>query len=246
MNRNLRVTMAFLATTAVIGTIAVSCSANNDFDGEVPAGYPIINGVTNCGWVDSPEECKNSGIDSQHWVQMQDTEPQDHSATNFALMMALYNWRVHYWDYYSSPAYYNNYVPADRRANYTTVINNFNSNNQSQLKAASGSKSVPGVSDVKPAPQPFTRSNNGGDRNAKVNCGMAFPEIVVLTLPEKSGGGGASGSGTSGGSGSRGTGSGTSGGSNSTTGGSNGTTGGNGAKPGTGDRGNGGKSRVGC
>lgn len=89
--------------------------------------------------------------------------------------MQLFMWHVIYSDWYSSPGYYDRYVPVARRTVYVTHVTTFNTtyhnvevqNRSRATYRTSSGKTVPGnnVNTKKFAPP----KNNGGDRTKVCN-----------------------------------------------------------------------------
>jgi hypothetical protein len=255
----MRINARGLATAGLVGALAITgltaCGgSSNNYSGRMPAGYPVINGVTYCGWVMDPLECSDSGIPAQFWVQMPANGSSYNAAmyNNPAMFYVLLKWHQYYHGYYAAPAYYNHYVPKSKRSSYTKVyLVSFNKANKAAFKKYDKSKSstIPGVKTAKPA-TPFSTKNNGGKVNKTIKCAAGLNSVVVAEVPElalgrTSGGGGHSSSHSGGGSKSGSSKSGKSGSSKQSTSGGATNGGSTGGLPGTGSR-KGGKSQGGC
>ena len=93
--------IAVAVTAAAIGTAATACGSSAP-DTYAPAAYGVPG---YCYYIDSPAEAvalEAAGLCPSTW----------------APMLAPLAWQETYWDYYSSPAYYNSYVPAGYRTVY--------------------------------------------------------------------------------------------------------------------------------
>ena len=113
------------ATTAGVTLLATLGACGSHGSGDVvyrPAAYgQSVNGVFRCYYVDDASEVTSliaGGLCP---------------AGSVAYPMPL-SWQETYWGYYSSPAYYNAYIPVARRTHYTSVtVVTFASKYKSQI-----------------------------------------------------------------------------------------------------------------
>lgn len=96
-----------VAAAAVMGANALAgCGLDTSDPTYTPASYyQSVNGVNDCYYVTSPAEV-------QALIQAGDCP-----TNSVATLMPVY-WEEEYYSYYSSPAYYNTYVPASSRSIY--------------------------------------------------------------------------------------------------------------------------------
>jgi len=182
-----RAVLAALASVMVLGG-AVACGSDNDYR---PAAYGE-NGQ--CYFVDDPREVD---VLYQNGNCPRDWRP---------VIMPLF-WHQQYYPYYSSPAYYNTYVPVSSRTVYVERSTNFGSTYASQIKTASSQakytnskgKVVPGN---KVAPNKFGGGSRqkSGSNNSRQTCGMSLNGAPIDLLGSGSGSGGGSRSSSGGGS----------------------------------------------
>lgn len=107
--------MKKIIASAVIGAVTLSATAcglipNGDDDvSYAPAAYyQVVNNIYECFYITSPAEAealKAAGL----------CPP---GAMDVPMPQA---WEAEYWSYWSSPAYYNTYIPVSYRSNYTHV-----------------------------------------------------------------------------------------------------------------------------
>lgn len=109
MNLKKKVVAAGLVLAAAAG-----CGSAFDSDGSAPAYYTpsayyqTVNNVYECYYINSIDEAyalENAGLCPRYAIPT---------------LMPI-SWEEMYWDYYSSPAYYNTYVPASFRRTYVNV-----------------------------------------------------------------------------------------------------------------------------
>lgn len=103
------------AAGLVLAASAVACGSifSSDDDGAPlsyapPAYYQVVNNVEECYYISSMSEAyalENAGLCPRYAIPTQ---------------MPL-SWEETWWDYWSSPAYYNTYVPASYRKTYVSV-----------------------------------------------------------------------------------------------------------------------------
>jgi hypothetical protein len=111
---------AVLTVVAVIGAAVAGCGSNTPVTYS-PAAYGA-NGT--CYYLNSPAEVtalQNAGLCPRSWV---------------AGPMPL-AWEEMYYPYYSSPAYYDTYVPVSVRHVYVTRVTTFGSTHSSAIKTQS-------------------------------------------------------------------------------------------------------------
>lgn len=198
-----KIAMLLVGLVAILGLSTACSSSPVTYQ---PVGYgPTWNGNQYCGWLESPLECQNSGINQLYWGQMGYTQPVGYvPGYGGSLASSLFYWNLAYSPWYSSPRYYNTYVPASYRTVYVQHNTTFNHTYATQTKAAastatykgSNGKTVSGTkvktSQLKPA------KNNGGSGGTK-KCGAGL-SLVDQGISTKIGGGGSSGGSSGGGS----------------------------------------------
>lgn len=158
---------AVMAAGAVLLTAgAAGCNLDDGSDAVyTPAAYyQTVGGVNDCYYVSTPAEAvdlMSQGLCPAHSVPT---------------LMPVY-WEEEYYSYYSSPAYYDTYVPASYRSRYTSVtITMFKTKYSKQISTASSKavyKSSTGgtVTGNKVATKSFgsgsrtTKSYGGGSRS---------------------------------------------------------------------------------
>ncbi|MGH9011058.1 MAG: hypothetical protein ACRDYF_14585 [Acidimicrobiia bacterium] len=110
--------VAALAVTGLL--VATGCSKP-----ERVAYRPISYGADNqCWYVDDPEEVRHlvqDGLCHANWAA---TPMPDH-------------WRMRYWNYYSSPSYYDVYVPPGRRLTYAASQRSWGEARRTDIETAS-------------------------------------------------------------------------------------------------------------
>jgi hypothetical protein len=195
----------FIAATAVIAAALAACSNNGTPVSYAPAAYGA-NGQ--CFYDQSPAEATAllaAGLCPAGWVP-----------TPMPLA-----WQEEYYSYYSSPGYYNSYVPVSYRTVYVTHETTFHTTYATQINSAS-SKAVYKGSNGKTITGPKTGTvqfGGGSGRQQSFGGGSGRSNVT--------GGTGTSGGSksTTGGSGSRSTSGGSSGGGSGRGGSSGGGTG---------------------
>ncbi len=128
IRRRMRLIIAALGAALLGGTLAACGSLSGD-DGPVtyaPAAYwQSVDNVRECFYADDTQEAYNliaAGLCP---------------AGSIPTPMPL-TWEQTYWSYYSSPAYYNTYIPATYRTRYTHVtVVHFSTTYKTQINAAS-------------------------------------------------------------------------------------------------------------
>jgi len=125
-----RLLLALLAGALFAATLtACSSDGNSDASYTPAAYYQTVGNVYECYYADDTQEAYNliaAGLCP---------------AGSIPTQMPL-SWEQEYFGYYSSPAYYNLYMPAAYRSHYTSVtVVHFSSTYRSQISAAS-SKAV--------------------------------------------------------------------------------------------------------
>ena len=116
-----------VAAAVLIGSAAACGSGSGDDDPTyTPAAYyQTVGNVYDCYYLTSTQEAYN--------LMAAGLCPAGSIPTPMPL-----GWEETYWDYWSSPAYYNTYIPASYRSTYTHVtIVHFSNTYRSQIKSAS-------------------------------------------------------------------------------------------------------------
>lgn len=127
MTINRRMRLLAVALTAAVGTGTLTACASGDSDPSyTPAAYyQTVGNVYECYYVDDTQEVSNliaAGLCPAGAIPT----------------LAPLTWREEYWSYYSSPAYYNTYMPVAYRSHYTSVtVVRFSSTYKTQISAAS-------------------------------------------------------------------------------------------------------------
>lgn len=131
VRRILRLAPALLAA-ALIATLTACGSLSDDSSDPTyaPAAYwQTVNNVHDCYYMDDPQEAYNltaAGLCPAYSIPTP----------------APLTWRETYWAYYSSPAYYDTYIPATYRTHYTSVtVVSFSRTYKTQISSLS-SKAV--------------------------------------------------------------------------------------------------------
>lgn len=120
--------------TAILGAAltaaALTACGSTDDPSYTPAAYwQTVGNVHECYYVDDAQEAYN--------LVAAGLCPAGSIPT-----LAPLTWQEEYWSYYSSPAYYNTYMPVAYRSHYTSVtVVRFSSTYRTQISAAS-SKAV--------------------------------------------------------------------------------------------------------
>lgn len=124
--RRVRLILAVLAAS-LFGTVLTACGSDDGSDPSyTPAAYyQTVGNVYECYYADDMQEAYNliaAGLCP---------------AGSIPTAMPL-SWEQEYWPYYSSPAYYNTYMPAAYRSRYTHItIVHFSTTYRTQIKTAS-------------------------------------------------------------------------------------------------------------
>jgi hypothetical protein len=130
IDRHVRLILAVLAAALTGGALS-GCSLGDDSDPTyTPAAYyQTVGGVYECYYTTTTQEAYS--------LMAAGLCPAGSMPTPMPL-----SWEEMYWSYWSSPAYYNTYLPVGYRSTYTRVtIVHFSSTYKSQISAAS-SKAV--------------------------------------------------------------------------------------------------------
>lgn len=200
IRRLMRPLLALLAL--VIGAVTLSACTSSG-SGQDPtytpaAYYQTVGGVNDCYYVDDPGEVTaliSAGLCPVHSVAM--------------LMPVSYE--ETYWGYYSSPTYYDTYMPVSYRSHYTSVtIVHFSSTYSKQIstaeskavyKSSTGGK-VTGTSKLKFGTSGSGSSSvhGGGSGHGASSCSLPMTVIQDKGSSSTSHGGGSGRSGTSSGS----------------------------------------------
>lgn len=152
-----------LGLSLLLAALATLCGCGSISGGDDPtytpaAYYQAVNNVYECYYLTSTQEAYN--------LMAAGLCPQGSMPTPMPM-----SWEEEYWDYWSSPAYYNTYIPTTYRSHYTSVtivtLNHSSSfqRNVSTLSSKALYKSSAGgtVSGSKVS----TTSFGGGSRTAK-------------------------------------------------------------------------------
>ncbi len=111
-----------VAALAVTGLLAATgCSKPEQRVAYRPVAYGADN---QCWYVDDPGEVQKlveDGLCQAGWAS---APMPDH-------------WRMRYWNYYSSPSYYDVYVPPTRRLTYAAALRSFGEARRSEIETAS-------------------------------------------------------------------------------------------------------------
>jgi hypothetical protein len=227
------------AVALMLATTLAACGSNDDDSiGPSTRGPQNNAGQATCVYIDSPAECKDSGVPEERWYRAPTEEPPRAAAgdSTGSFLMQLFLFQMVYSRWFSSPAYVNRYVVIEHRDAYRTSRTAFDQRYADQERASSrqatyltgSGKTVTG-DEVDPKRfGPAAPKNAGGDRGKKL-CNAFI--VDSLSRPGGGSGGGHGGHSTS-------------------RGGSN--TGGSKPKPPApkqpvgGDRGKGGDSQHGC
>jgi uncharacterized membrane protein YgcG len=120
--------VAVLMAGAVFAGTLAACGSSDDSAAATytPAAYwQSVNNVRECYYVQDAQEAYN--------LMAAGLCPVGSIPTPMAL-----SWEEAYWDYYSSPAYYNTYVPVSYRTRYRSVtVVHFSTTYRTQIKTAS-------------------------------------------------------------------------------------------------------------
>lgn len=168
----------------------------------VPASYGVQAGAQfRCYYLDDQE---NDGRDQVNALVAAGYCP----ARSVAYPMPL-DWQERYWAYYSSPVYYNAYIPVAYRTHYTSVtVVHFSTTYKTQISKAestaryktSSGTIVTGTSKVKFGSGSAVTSGHGGG-SGRSGCSL---DMTAVQDRSSSSGGHGGGSGRSSGSGSAG------------------------------------------
>lgn len=168
---------ALTASAVLVLATLTACGSSDDNLTPSARGPQNVSGQSTCVWIDSPAECQDSGVPPERWFQSPQTQPAASNAGfhDDDFLMQLFMWHVIYSDWFSSPGYYDRYVPVARRTVYVTHVTTFNATYHVQEQSArsratyrtSSGKTVTGnkVDPKKFAPP----KNNGGDRTKTCN-----------------------------------------------------------------------------
>jgi hypothetical protein len=188
-----------VATLALSGALALGCltACGGDDDTITPSarGPANVSGQSTCVYIEAPEECKDSGVPVERWFLAPAEQPAAsnagfHDDGTSSFLMQVFMWHVIYSTWFSSPAYYDHYVPASYRTVYvqhnTTFINHYST----QIKQNSGkasyrnSKGKP-VPANKVNPKKFAPpKNNGGDRGKTCNAIVLDLRLHAPSVPK--------------------------------------------------------------
>lgn len=177
--RFLRLIATALAALVCVSVVAGCGASGSDSAYYTPAAYyQTIGGVNECYYASTPLEVAdliNAGLCPRNSV---------------ATIMPL-SWEEEYWAYYSSPAYYNTYMPVSYRSHYTSVtIVSFSRTYSKQITTAethavyksSTGKTTTGTSKLKFGSSSGTgttsKAVHGGGSGTTTSCSLAF---TVLT-----------------------------------------------------------------
>ena len=179
-----------LATTAACGPMSASASSAT----YTPAAYyQTVGGVADCYYVDTSAEVADlisAGLCPVRSV-----------ATRMPL-----SWEEEYWSYYSSPAYYDDYMPVSYRKTYASVtVVHFSSTYSKQIKTASvkatyksstgKTVSGAGTSSLKYGTSTAkSKTVHGGGSGTVSSCSLAMTTLVDKSGTSSSSHGGGSGS----------------------------------------------------
>jgi hypothetical protein len=151
LTRPARALLLALAVVLALGPLA-ACDETDDATAR-PAAITTPTGQVCQPWVNNPHEVDDTGIRACDYPIPQDKPTHDPgmSATDFALLMLLFNNGMGHSDFYFGPAYYPRYIepawnrypgsyygyghrPVTRVTNYTTVINHVTTANAADIK----------------------------------------------------------------------------------------------------------------
>lgn len=200
--RTARLFAALLAATVGAITLA-GCGSTSSGQAATytPAAYyQTIGGVNDCYYAASPTEVTNliaAGLCP---------------ANSVATVMPL-SWDEEYFSYYSSPSYYNTYMPVSYRTHYTHVtIVSFSKTYSTAIKTASAKatyksstgKTVTGTSKLKfGTTTSKSKTVHGGGSGTVSSCSVSMVELADKSGTSSSGRSGTSSSSHGGGSGSK-------------------------------------------
>jgi hypothetical protein len=172
-----RLTASLLAAIVGVTVLAGCGTSGSDSAYYTPAAYyQNIGGVNDCYYVDDAGEVTaliRAGLCP---------------ANSIPARMPI-SWEEEYWAYYSSPAYYDTYMPVSYRSHYTSVtVVSFSRTYSKQIAAAethavyksSTGKTTTGTSKVKFGSSSGTTSKtvHGSGSGTTTSCSLAF---TVLT-----------------------------------------------------------------
>jgi hypothetical protein len=228
MSRYAAVTRRLGAAVAGVLLLATLGACSSHTSGDVtyrPAAYgESINGVFRCYYVDDASEVAAliaAGLCP---------------AGSVAYAMPL-SWQETYWGYYSSPAYYNTYIPSSRRSHFSSVtVVTFSSKYKSQISSLSSRGEYEGSDGTKVSGASKLKYTGTGTGTGSVHggggargCSLGMTEIQDKTRSGGSHSGGSARTGSSGGGGTSGSKSGSGSGSTTSKTGTSTHTGSNGA-----------------
>jgi len=162
--------VAGVVLTLLVAMILAACGSSYDDVGYVrPA--PVVNPTTGercTAWVNNPHEADGTGLRACDYPIPQSTPVQQPgmSATDFALLMFMYNYGAGHSSFFFAPSYYDNYIgpawsrypgtyygygrqPVTRVTNYTTVVHNYDTSNASTITKNAANPKYSGYTDTK-------------------------------------------------------------------------------------------------
>ncbi|HEX4789971.1 MAG TPA: hypothetical protein VH372_16010 [Actinospica sp.] len=108
-------------------------------------------------------------------------------------------WQETYWDYYSSPVYYNTYIPVSRRSHYTSVtVVSFSSKYKTQISSLSAKGRYEGSDGTKTSGSSKLKYSGSGSGTGSVHGGGGARgcSFGMTEIQDKSGSGGSHGGGS--------------------------------------------------
>jgi uncharacterized membrane protein YgcG len=145
--------VVLLALVAILTLVPMAGCDETDDATARPAAVTTPTGQVCQPWVNNPHEVDDTGIRACDYPIPQDkpTHSEGMSATDFALLMLLFNNGMGHSDFYFGPSYYRGYIepawnrypgsyygygrqPVTRVTNYTTVINHVTTANAVDIK----------------------------------------------------------------------------------------------------------------
>lgn len=177
--------MKKLIALAVAGALAVcgltACGSDDDTVAPSARGPANVSGQSTCVYIEAADECKDSGVPVERWFQAPAEQPAAsnagfHDDGTSTFLMQVFMWHVIYSTWFSSPAYYDRYVPTSYRTAYVQHNTTFITHYSTQIKQNSGKASYRN-SKGKPVPANKVNAkkfapprNNGGDRGTNCNA----------------------------------------------------------------------------